>query len=89
MQNHRLKRLLMMQKTKRTKKKIELWVCSTEIEKEAVNAKKSLEKDFATNVMAAAKKIISGKKSHLQIMRRPSTKVWKILENEKIVRNLF
>ena len=31
----------------------------SEIEKEVVNAKKSLEKDFATNVMAAAKKIIS------------------------------
>ena len=34
-------------------------------------------------------KKLSRKKSHLQITRRPSTKAWKILENEKIVRNLF
>ena len=30
-----------------------------EIDKEVVNAKKSLEKDFAANVMAAVKKIVS------------------------------
>ncbi len=30
-----------------------------EIEKEVVNAKKSLEKDFSTSVMSAVKKIIS------------------------------
>jgi len=30
-----------------------------EIDKEVVNAKKSLEKDFAVNVMAAVKKIVA------------------------------